>query len=120
MTYTEKALRLRPYIEKAAQSLSDADALEARTLYPKWEDLVELGTVEADEGFKFFYNGDLYRCRDANPQFQATWIPGIDTAALYTRIDETHAGTIDDPIPYDGNMWCMSASKAPGFLYTTP
>ena len=31
-------------------------------------------------------------------------MPGIDTAALYTRIDETHAGTLEDPIPYSGNM----------------
>ena len=28
----------------------------------------------------------------------------MGTESLYERIDETHAGTIDDPIPYEGNM----------------
>ena len=100
-----EAEAMRPAVSMAVQRLPDAEALTVKPLYPVWEDLVKLGTVKTDEeGYKFTYNGDLYKCRNANPQFQATWIPGIDTAALYTRIDETHAGTIDDPIPYDGNM----------------
>ena len=99
-----EAEAMKPAVSMAVQMLPDAEALTVKPLYPVWEDLVKLGTVEADEGYKFTYQGDLYRCRNANPQFQATWIPGIDTAALYERIDETHAGTIDDPIPYDGNM----------------
>ena len=100
-----EAEAMKPAVSMAVQRLPDAEALTVKPLYPVWEDLVKLGTVKTDEvGYKFTYNGDLYKCRDANPQFQATWIPGIDTAALYTRIDETHAGTIDDPIPYDGNM----------------
>ena len=28
----------------------------------------------------------------------------IDTASLYTEVVESHAGTLEDPIPYDGNM----------------
>ena len=31
-------------------------------------------------------------------------MPGNGTAALYIRIDESHVGTLDDPIPYSGNM----------------
>ena len=104
-----EAEAMKPAVSMAVQRLPDAEALTVKPLYPVWEDLVKLGTVKTDEvGYKFTYNGDLYKCRDANPQFQATWIPGIDTAALYTRIDETHAGTIDDPIPYDGNMELVS------------
>lgn len=100
-----EAEAMKPAVSMAVQRLPDVEALTVKPLYPVWEDLVKLGTVKTDEvGYKFTYNGDLYKCRNANPQFQATWIPGIDTAALYTRIDETHAGTIDDPIPYDGNM----------------
>lgn len=30
--------------------------------------------------------------------------PSTSTAALYEEINETHAGTIDDPIPYNNNM----------------
>lgn len=100
----EMARNLRPYIEQAAQSLPDADGLKAKTLYPRWEALVKKGSVEAEAGYRFTYNGDLYKCTDKNPKFQADWIPGNGTAALYVRIDEAHAGTLADPIPYDGNM----------------
>lgn len=100
----ELARNLRPYIEQAAQSLPDADGLKAKALYPRWEKLVQLGSVTAEAGFRFTYNGDLYKCVSANPTFQSDWIPGIGTESLYTRIDETHDGTQADPIPYDGNM----------------
>ena len=100
----EMARNLRPYIEQAVQNLPDADGLKAKALYPRWEVLVKKGSVEAEAGFCFTYNGDLYKCTDKNPKFQADWIPGNGTAALYVRIDEAHAGTLADPIPYDGNM----------------
>ena len=100
----ELARNLRPYIEQAVQSLSDADGLKAKALYPRWEALVKKGSVTAEAGYRFIYNGDLYKCVNANPTFQADWIPGNGTAALYVRIDESHVGTLDDPIPYSGNM----------------
>jgi hypothetical protein len=37
MTLIELAQKLRPYIEKAAISLSDEDALEASNLFPNWD-----------------------------------------------------------------------------------
>ena len=104
MGLVELARKLRPFIEKAAQGLTESEGLQAKELYPKWEQLVTVGLVSADEGFKFTYNGDLYKCVNANPTFSAEWVPGVGTEALYVRIDETHAGTIDDPIPYAGNM----------------
>lgn len=100
----EKALRVKPYYQKASQSLDDTDALAVKAIYPTWEQLLEIGSVEADAGYKFTYNGDLYKCINPDPTFQADWIPGVGTESLYTRIDETHAGTIEDPIPYEGNM----------------
>ena len=100
----EMARNLRPYIEQAAQSLPDADGLKAKSLYPRWEVLVKKGSVEAEAGYRFTYNGDLYKCTRKNPTFQSDWVPGNGTAALYVRIDEAHAGTLADPIPYDGNM----------------
>ena len=36
MSYTERARALRPYIEKAATSLTDEDALQAVGLFPQW------------------------------------------------------------------------------------
>ena len=100
----EMARNLRPYIEQAAQNLPDADGLKAKAFYPRWEALVKKGSVTAEAGYRFTYNGDLYKCTDKNPKFQADWVPGNGTAALYVRIDESHVGTLDDPIPYSGNM----------------
>lgn len=98
------ARNLRPYIEEAAQSLPDADGLKAKALYPRWEKLVTLGSVTAEAGYRFTYGGELYKCVNANPTFQADWIPGNGTAALYVRVDEAHTGTREDPIPAARSM----------------
>ena len=98
------ARSLRPYIEEAAQSLPDAKGLKAKALYPRWEKLVQLGSVTAEAGYRFTYGGDLYKCVNANPTFQADWMPGVGTAALYVRIDEAHPGTLADPIPAARSM----------------
>ena len=31
-------------------------------------------------------------------------VPGVGTESLFSLVDETHSGTIDDPIPYEKNM----------------
>jgi hypothetical protein len=37
--------------------------------------------------------------------FEKHRIPGsTGTESLFSRIDESHAGTFEDPIPYEGNM----------------
>ncbi len=104
--WLDAAMKIRPLYQKGAQSLSDQEALSIKGIYPTWEECVELKQIDTngETGYKFTYNGDLYSCVNANPTFQADWVPGIETAALYTRIDETHAGTYEDPIPYEGNM----------------
>lgn len=104
------ARQTRPFIEKAAQSLSDADGLKAKALYPRWEKLVQMGSVTAKAGYRFTNSGKLYKCVNANPTFQADWVPGSGTESIYTRIDETHDGTQYDPIPYEGNM-ALEAGK---------
>ena len=98
------ARNLRPIIEEAAQSLPDAKGLKAKALYPRWEKLVQLGSVTAAAGYRFTYNGDLYKCVNANPTLQADWVPGNGTAALYVRVDESHPGTLADPIPAARSM----------------
>lgn len=104
MTYTERAMQLRPVMEKAAQSLDDTMALTAVELFPKWEELVE-NSEKVAKGFRFQYGGKLYRTEQAEYTFVDTWIPGnTGTESLFSVVDETHAGTIDDPIPYETNM----------------
>ena len=61
MTYTERARALRPYIEKAATSLTDEDALQAVELFPQW---VVGHAYAVDERLQ--YNGVLYRVVQAH------------------------------------------------------
>jgi len=73
------ARKLRSYIEKAAISLSDEDALEAVELYPAWRP----GTAyEVDERIR--HEGILYRCVQAHTS-QADWTPDA-TPALWTVV----------------------------------
>ena len=103
MTYTERALQLRPVIEQASQSLEDAVALTAVELFPKWEELVKKG-VKVSKGFRFQYGGKLYRTEQTEYTFVEHYVPGVGTESLFSLVDETHSGTIDDPIPYEKNM----------------
>lgn len=93
----DRAEQIRTIIEAAAQSLPDDTALEVVTLYPDWK----AGT-EYTMGFKVQRNGKLWRVLQPHTS-QTGWEPE-NTASLWEQINETHAGTLDDPIPYDGNM----------------
>lgn len=84
-----------------AQSLEDAQALTVKAIYPALENIIGQ-TVRKD--YKFQYADKLYKTIQDNLLIQEQYIPGKGTESLYTVIDETHAGTQEDPIPYDGNM----------------
>ena len=104
MTYTERALQLRPVIEQASQSLEDAVALTAVELFPQWKELVKEGRT-VQNGFRFQHDGKLYRTEQSEYTFVEHYVPGTaGTESLFSKVDETHAGTIDDPIPYEKNM----------------
>lgn len=92
----------RAAIEAGANAVerSDLDALAVKDIYPAWDSLIGQ-TVNVD--FKLTYDGKLYKAIQAHT-VQADWIPGVGTESLYAVIDEGHTGTLDDPIPYDGNM----------------
>lgn len=79
MSYTERARALRPYIEKAAVSLTDADALESVELFPAWASGV---AYTVDERIQ--YGGTLYRVVQAHTS-QADWTPDI-TPALFVVV----------------------------------
>lgn len=84
-----------------AQSLDDAQALEVKAIYPQWSEII--GQTVA-LGYKFLYGDVLYKTLQDSLQLQEQYIPGEGTESLYAVIDETHAGTQEDPIPYNGNM----------------
>ena len=80
-------------------SVDDNTALQMREFYPEWS------TGQAyTAGFKVQHGGKLWRCKDPGHTSQAGWEPSITTASLWEEICESHAGTLADPIPYDGNM----------------
>lgn len=99
----DRAVRIRTIIEAAAQSLSDETALEVITLHSDWKAGTEY-TKQAGRpvGYKVQRNGKLWRLRQEHTS-QTGWEPE-NAASLWEQINETHAGTLDDPIPYDGNM----------------
>lgn len=104
MTYTERALQLRPVMEQAAQNLPDDIALTAVELFPQWDNLVKDGT-KVKKGFRFQYGGKLWRTEQPEYTFVAHYVPGEQgTESLFSKVDEAHAGTFEDPIPYDKNM----------------
>ena len=84
-----------------AQSLEDAQALTVKAIYPQWLEIIGQ-TVKL--GHKFQHNDVLYKTIQDNLLIQEQYIPGEGTESLYAVIDETHAGTQEDPIPYEGNM----------------
>ena len=78
-------------------TVDDNTALRMVAFYPEWAENAEY-TAE----YKVQRNGKLWRCRQAHTS-QAGWEPE-NAASLWTEICESHAGTLDDPIPYSGNM----------------
>lgn len=53
-------------------------------------------------------DGKLWKCRQAHTS-QENWKPSIETASLWEAIDVEHAGTLEDPIPYDQTMTVYNA-----------
>lgn len=83
---------------KAARLIADDQtALIGMELYPTWANGIAVSV-----GGRYQFNHRLYKCVQAHTT-QADWTPDI-TPALWTVIDVTHAGTIDDPIPAVAGM----------------
>lgn len=78
-------------------TVDDNTALRMMDYYPEW-----VPGVSYENGFKVRYNNKLWRVLQAHTS-QLTWEP-VNAASLWEQICETHDGTLDDPIPYDGNM----------------
>ena len=78
-------------------TVDDNTALRMMAFYPEWKENAEY-TAE----YKVQRNGKLWRCIQAHTS-QTGWEPE-NAASLWTEICESHAGTLEDPIPYSGNM----------------
>ena len=72
---------LRPYIEKAAASLDDNDAVNAVKLFPTWT----IG-ISVTVGERYQYSDKLYKCLLAHTT-QADWKPD-DSPSLWVGISD--------------------------------
>ena len=85
------------------------EALAHKDWYPYWgEEGAEMGK-EVPAGFRLRHRAEgeeedtLYEVIQKHT-LQADWVPGVDTASLYKVVSATHAGTKEDPIPYEQLM----------------
>lgn len=80
--------------------LTDTESLKVKDLYPEWES--KMGQ-QVNPGEKYRYGGKLWKVLQQHT-VQENWKPGEGTESLYTEVSKGHAGTKEDPIPYNNNM----------------
>jgi chitodextrinase len=118
-TLVDLAVKLRPFIEKAALSLDDEDALEAVQLFPRWDD-----SAKYKAGDKVRLQNVLYRCLQDHIA-QPTWSP-LDAPSLWAKVlipdpevipeweqpDSTNAYQIGDKVTFEGKTYeCVIANN---------
>ena len=83
--------------------VDDNTALRMMDFYPAWAENTAY-TAESGKpvGYKVTSGGKLWKLRQEHTS-QVGWEP-TNAASLWESINETHSGTEDDPIPYEGNM----------------
>ncbi len=122
------AIKLRPYIEKAAANLDDTDALEAVQLFPKWE-----ANIQYEKDDRVRYENILYRCLQSHNS-QESWTPSA-AVSLWAKVlipdsnvipnweqpDSTNGYQIGDKVMFEGktyeslinnNIWSPAAYPA--------
>lgn len=87
-------------VKQARLITDDQEALEVKSLYKQWDK--QIGQQLA-VGEYLQHNGKLFRVLTAHTA-QTNWEPGVGTESIYVVVDKEHAGTLEDPIPYPGNM----------------
>lgn len=112
MTLVELAEKLRPFIEKAAISLSDEDALEAINLFPNWD---INNDYKKDDRVR--YDGILYKClqphtsqlswnpADAHSLWAKVLIPDPDVIPEWEQPDSTNAYMKGDKVMWNGEVY---------------
>lgn len=80
-------------------SLSNNEALEVKEFYPMWSP----NSIEVKKGERYQCDNLLWEAVQDHTT-QELWKPGLETASLWKVVDEEHAGTQEDPIPYTPPM----------------
>jgi hypothetical protein len=80
--------------------LTDEQKIEKKKYFPMWSDLIG---KDAKQFFNFQHGDDLFEVIMPHT-FTAEWVPGEPgTESLYKKVS-LHAGTKEDPIPWEKNM----------------
>lgn len=88
------ALDLEANSEINTYNLTPSEALQVKERHPKWK----IG-IDVVKGHRYQYGEDLWEVLQDH-KTQENWEPSLETASLWKRVDESHSGTEDDPIPY--------------------
>lgn len=118
MRHANRARRLRRFIEKAAISLPDEDAVEAVEIFPVWTEGTE---YEAD--IRVRYNGVLYKCLQAHTSIES-WNP-VDAASLWAMVlipdpevipeweqpESTNPYMLGDKVRHNGKVWVSTVDN---------
>lgn len=80
--------------------VDDNTALRMKQFYPTFDEIVG---QKVKKWFRFRH-GDYLWATVKEMTIEKHYPPGIGMESLYTKVNETHSGTLEDPIPYDGNM----------------
>ena len=91
------------FIKKQINSVEIEDSVSVRMIafYPDFSEIIG---QTVSQGFKFGYQGKLYKVIQQTLAIQSHYYPQTGTESLYEVINEQYDGDIYDPIPYDGNM----------------
>ena len=98
----DKAKELKAAIDNVAANATDEIAVKSAILYEEWNGDSKTYKV----GQRLNYGGSLYKVLQAHTS-QDDWTPDLATS-LFSRIDEEHSGTKEDPIPYYVDMEVFS------------
>lgn len=97
--------QVNPEIKFATQCaiplMTNDQILQCVSVLPEWKSFIG-GKMEAHQRFQF--NKEAWESRQEVSVVLEGQEPGISTAALYQRIESSHKGTQEDPIPYSPLM----------------
>jgi hypothetical protein len=110
--WADEALRVKPFYQKGAQTLDDAEALEVKGIYPEW-DFAATYAVDV----KVLYEAVLYKCIKAHTA-QEAWNP-VDAVSLWAKVlipdpevipeweqpESTNPYMQGDKVAHNGKTW---------------
>lgn len=103
----EQTINLARAMAAAATGLTDAVALSIPDLLPAWAELLAAGNKVA-AGVCLTHKGQTYRMVQAVTPIESQPPGGEGMLAVYRPIDQQHAGTAKDPIPFVCGMDCRA------------